>query len=1477
MKECIHLLSLYIKIDRVLKIIKYYPLLRIFLLSYGLFGFLNVYSQTALAERKKWEGQYDVRMIGSMVMQPAFVSSVNPIRVTGLLTDDIMRRTGRSFTTNNNFAAFPDSTHSLPLNVKNGNAITDPASTYFGFSCPSVLNTVCSYHADKSKVAMVYADCDDDSTTFQSSWALLDFGSNKECVNIQAAYLYWVGTYGKSIQKYDKYNGYPTMKSFIGGDVGGVNSDFNKVKLKLDNSDYVDVVADTIIKRVYNLSSDPQYVCVSNITSLVKYKNTSRFQLANIQSNPKTSSISGWSLVVIYSYYNCPFRQIVLFDGLDWIYTANSYKDYKLTNLQAPSTSNFRSYLGLGVLDGENTAPEIMSLNSGTYSQYTIPVNRLDGTLSNIVSNCNFETLDFCSGGDTVKINPFATDQPSYKIADANGVPYTIPQPTMQEACSISSFSSLNWLKAIDGVSSSKITTYDELTNTNGNKVQRMPSLSNTLGLDLHHFRLPQGAIKQGSSSANMRVKSGAQGGTAVFLSYIAIETLQPLLQLKVKSVKNTVDLSSKEIKYNIKIFNNGGKPTNSNEVYVIDSLDAAVDDIANFESTSASKGLSSKVDGGVLVNPTTGKKYIKILVLDTIPAIDIATNKVLPNDTLEASFTVHIKDKNYNAWKSKCRRVISNSAWVYYKDINNKEVSFAANSDLCNNNDTISEVQVVDSIFESYDKRYETKLNLYQANVASSGINILNALKPVILDSLVANGLPQSDLNQMTFFYANNNPVLPTDVFDFATSVQSFTAVLSLSGSTCSETYKINCFLGKTFNTQRSKLNPSCHGLSDGKITLNVSGGIEPDSVAIELFENYYSPQNPVASINKPIKEFVYRYQPGIDLKSYVFDSLLSGKYTMRISSKLGWFDTKYDTLSIVSPTLYKIKLQGDTVVCAGQNANVLAQHSSSSGINKYLWESSLDGVTWFTLSDSTQTITTKSQSEWQYFRASAIATGCLINSDTLLLHVLPQNVLTISPAEAYGISSKNNIPIVFNASSLLSVDSLSFNWYYSSNEGQSWSDVATSNLGQYSGYNTNSLQIAKYLLSMNNYLYEVEAKDRFGCKSSANARLYVSDLPRVNIQTFAQSCSYLQDGTAVVEVSLGEINTKYSVKVYKGLFSDVNVPSVVSLLDSVQYKGSLSVVVKLDTLKNLNAGFYTVVVRKYGDSKNTYYPFEITSPKPIEISASSENTNLCINDKAMIYADLKNAPDNASVKYNWYTSIDNANWEKIASVATNATSYIVDVTRYFKVIATSNTCSATSNIVKINVLPTPVVHVLPVDTGCFLFDLHNLQVEESSGLENLKLTLHRTKPKSLTDNKSLIKEGNYTLAITSMIYARMSIQDVCYGLDSGLIYIKPMQECYPITVPELFSPDGDGINDRFEIQGLDEYANPKITVYDVQGNIVFEGDKDSFRDGNAWDGKYMNRDLPDADYWYLIKSKEIKPIIGHFSIKRNSRYNSK
>lgn len=85
--------------------------------------------------------------------------------------------------------------------------------------------------------------------------------------------------------------------------------------------------------------------------------------------------------------------------------------------------------------------------------------------------------------------------------------------------------------------------------------------------------------------------------------------------------------------------------------------------------------------------------------------------------------------------------------------------------------------------------------------------------------------------------------------------------------------------------------------------------------------------------------------------------------------------------------------------------------------------------------------------------------------------------------------------------------------------------------------------------------------------------------------------------------------------------------------------------------------------------------------------------------------------------------------------------------------------------------------------------------------------------------------------------------------------------------TVPNAFSPNGDGVHDRWEIEYLDSYPGATVEIFNRYGQKVFE----SKGYAKPWDGTLNGKALPIGTYYYIIDPKNgRKPITGFVDIIR-------
>ncbi len=82
----------------------------------------------------------------------------------------------------------------------------------------------------------------------------------------------------------------------------------------------------------------------------------------------------------------------------------------------------------------------------------------------------------------------------------------------------------------------------------------------------------------------------------------------------------------------------------------------------------------------------------------------------------------------------------------------------------------------------------------------------------------------------------------------------------------------------------------------------------------------------------------------------------------------------------------------------------------------------------------------------------------------------------------------------------------------------------------------------------------------------------------------------------------------------------------------------------------------------------------------------------------------------------------------------------------------------------------------------------------------------------------------------------------------------IIPPTGAVPVRIPNVFSPNGDMINDLWTIEGIDSWESSKVSIYDRWGRKVWNTDK--YLNAEAFDGRDNNgQELADGTYFYVIE----------------------
>lgn len=86
---------------------------------------------------------------------------------------------------------------------------------------------------------------------------------------------------------------------------------------------------------------------------------------------------------------------------------------------------------------------------------------------------------------------------------------------------------------------------------------------------------------------------------------------------------------------------------------------------------------------------------------------------------------------------------------------------------------------------------------------------------------------------------------------------------------------------------------------------------------------------------------------------------------------------------------------------------------------------------------------------------------------------------------------------------------------------------------------------------------------------------------------------------------------------------------------------------------------------------------------------------------------------------------------------------------------------------------------------------------------------------------------------------------------------------------IPNVFSPNGDSMNDFFRIPGIEGFPNSKLEIYNRWGNVIYQSNDY----GGGWDGRINNEPVADGTYYYILRRSDGENFHGGLTITRQRR----
>jgi gliding motility-associated-like protein len=531
-------------------------------------------------------------------------------------------------------------------------------------------------------------------------------------------------------------------------------------------------------------------------------------------------------------------------------------------------------------------------------------------------------------------------------------------------------------------------------------------------------------------------------------------------------------------------------------------------------------------------------------------------------------------------------------------------------------------------------------------------------------------------------------------------------------------------------------------------------------------------------------------------------------------------------DTSTIACITIYAPSvggtISGGGTFCASTGPGTLTLSGYTGSI--LYWQSSTNGgSTWTTIANTTDTETytniTTSTIYW-----AIVQNGSMCPTDTS-----SQVSFIVDPATVPGtISGASSVCSSGNSGNLTlgGYTGTILGWSYSITGGASWIPLA----------NTTATQ--SYLNLSTTTIYHAIVQSGSCPADSSNDFTITVSSPTVpgTLSGGGVFCGVPGAGTLTLAGSTG---------------------SVVGWLSSTNGGATWTPIANTTTTETysgiITETWYTVIVQSGGcpaDSSN----IEIVDAAPATVAGTLSGTaTVCylLNNGTV---DLNGQTGNV---LGWLMSTDaGTTWLPLANTTDSLVYSGLTQDTWYQAIVQSGSCSIdTTATLIISVYPPFVVNA---GNDTTIFEGQSVTLNGSgSGIPAWL-------PSATLDNAAVfapvaspVTTTTYTLYVTDV--------NGCVNSDDVVITVSP--STFSGMISNLFTPNGDGINDNWYIEGIQNYPDNEVFIYNIYGNEVYK--KQGYT--NDWQGTHNGSDLPDGTYFFVLRfEKQDKVLKGSIDLLR-------
>ncbi len=330
---------------------------------------------------------------------------------------------------------------------------------------------------------------------------------------------------------------------------------------------------------------------------------------------------------------------------------------------------------------------------------------------------------------------------------------------------------------------------------------------------------------------------------------------------------------------------------------------------------------------------------------------------------------------------------------------------------------------------------------------------------------------------------------------------------------------------------------------------------------------------------------------------------------------------------------------------------------------------------------------------------------------------------------------------------------------------------------------------------------LYTVTVTDANGCSVQENVTLLDPLLLTLTNNIVSSSCNTIADGSIDITVGGGALPYVY------------------------QWSGASNAVT--EDLNNVLLGTYIIEVTD-GNGCQITDTIILTSSIFVAVNAGKD-TSICELSSVIL-----NGTDTGGVTFQWFAIPTNT---PIGNGTKSITVTPPSGVNGYAFVGYNGLCSDTDTVM-ITTTPLPVS-----DAGTDVTIIFPQSAVLNGTGADAGGTYHWSPPAGLSDTN--IFNPTATPTETTTYYLTVTNSTGCSSTDSVIVTVLPK-----IVFPNGITPNGDGANDKWIIDGIEYYKNCVVQVYNRWGENLFT----SVGYVEKWDGTYKGKLLPVGTYYYVI-----------------------